>query len=145
MEKPQYLYHGSQYYFDVVKPHLASGKSETESMYGIYASESFESVIPFALPIRWYPDAPDGKRVFSCEDGRTSLIYGALDPDGVGYIYKLKPDTFEQIDPWQWISHSEIVPEEIFEIKVRDYLSKIDYSREAIEICEKLYPERMEN
>lgn len=35
----------------------------------IYAAETMDEVIPFALPIRWYPDNPSGKRAFECENG----------------------------------------------------------------------------
>lgn len=89
-EKPEYLYHGSQYYFDTLEPQQARGQCERESMLAIYAAEKFQEVIPFALPIRWYPDSPEGKRDFTCDGGRTKLLYGSLDPDGIGYIYKVK-------------------------------------------------------
>lgn len=95
--KPEYLYHGSQYQFDVLIPQQARGASECESMNAIYAAETMDEVIPFALPIRWYPDAPEGKRDFECDSGKTKLIYGSLNPNGVGYKYKVKSDSFEKL------------------------------------------------
>ena len=45
-DKPSYLYHGSQYLLDVIKPHTASGLSEERGTeYGIYAYEDMLRVI----------------------------------------------------------------------------------------------------
>ena len=137
--KPQYLYHGSQYRLEVLEPQPAHGACEQESMLAIYAAETMEEVVPFALPIRWYPDTPDGKRAFECDGGRTKLIYGSLDPNGVGYIYKVKADAFQKIDQWQWISEVSCVPVEVVEIKVQDYLHTVEFSKEAEEINKVLY------
>ena len=139
MQRPQFLYHGSQYNLDILKPQQASGACEQESLMAIYAADSIEKVIPFALPIRWYPDNPSGKRSFECNDGMTKLLYGSLNPDGVGYVYKVKSDTFEKLDDWQWVSKESCVPVEVLEIKVRDYLHTVDLSKEAEEINQKLF------
>lgn len=137
--KPPYLYHGSQYRFDKVVPHAASGECDRESRTAIYAAETVDEVIPFALPIRWYPDSPEGRRSFSCSGGLTKLDYGSLDPEGIGYVYKLKSDSFEKIDGWQWISEQEVVPEEVMEIRVKDYWDRVMFSEEAKKINESLY------
>lgn len=139
--KPEYLYHGSQYLFDILKPRQANGQCEAESLPAIYAAETFREVVPFALPIRWYPDSPEGKRDFSCECGRTKLLYGSLNPDGTGYIYKVKSESFEKIDQWQWVSARECIPVEIAEIKVRDYLHTVEFSEEAARIQRLLFGE----
>ena len=137
--KPQFLYHGSQYRLEVLEPQPAHGACERESMMAIYAAETMEEVVPFALPIRWHPDAPDGKRAFECDGGKTKLIYGSLDPNGVGYIYKVKADTFHKIDQWQWVSETACAPVEVVEIKVQDYLHTVEFSKEAEEINKALY------
>lgn len=137
--KPEYLYHGSQYLFDILKPQQASGGCEKESLRAVYAAGTPREVIPFALPIRWYPDSPEGKRDFTCEDGKTKLLYGSLDPDGVGYLYKIRSDSFEKIDEWQWVSVRECVPVEITEIRVRDYLHTVEFSEEAAKIQKLLF------
>ena len=49
---PKYLFHGSQYKLDIIKPRQAYGQCENESMQAIYAAETIEAVVPFALPIR---------------------------------------------------------------------------------------------
>lgn len=139
--KPEYLYHGSQYLFDIIKPQQAGGQCGAEALLAIYAAESPQEVIPFALPIRWYPDSPEGKRDFTCSGGRTRLLYGSLDPEGTGYIYKIKSEFFQKIDEWQWVSAKECVPVEITEIKVRDYLHTVEFSEEAAKIQKLLYGE----
>lgn len=130
-KKPEYLYHGSQYLFDRLIPQPASGACERESLTAIYAGESVKMVIPFALPIRWYPDSPMGQRDFVSGEGDTEIICGTLNPDGVGYVYRVKSDTFVKIDDWQWVSETEVVPEEVIEIKVRDYWHTVRFSKEA--------------
>ncbi len=127
-EKPPFLYHGSQYLLTELLPQAACGGSAKDSKLGIYAAETPEIVIPFALPIRWYPDSPDGKRDFTCNNGKTKLLYGSLNPDGVGYIYKVKSDSFEKIDDWQWVSPVKTIPVERIEIKVADYIHTVTFS-----------------
>lgn len=136
-KKPEFLYHGSPYLFEVLEPQQARGANSKESQMAIYAGTKLEFVIPFALPIRWYPDNPTGKRDFSCEIGlippqsKTFLNYGSLDPNGVGYVYKVKSDNFTKIDSWQWVSSVAAVPVEIITIKVSDYIHTVVYSEEA--------------
>ena len=139
MPKPQHVYHGSQYLFDVVRPQQACGANAQESQKAIYAAQTIEEVIPFALPIRWYPDDPTGKRAFSCKNGKTFIEYGSLDPNGVGYVYKLKADTFEKLDEWQWISISDVIPDEIIYIRVKDYMNTVSFSEKAMEIQNQLF------
>ena len=139
MGKPQYLYHGSQYKFDILKPQQACGACEQESLLAIYAADSIEKVIPFALPIRWYPDDPSGRRDMECSNGITRIQYGTLNPEGTGYIYKLKPDMFELIDDWQWVSKEACAPVEVLEIKVKDYLHTVEFSKEAEDANFELY------
>ena len=139
MPKPRYLYHGSQYLFDVVKPQQAHGENQQESQCAIYAAETIDEVIPFALPIRWYPDDPTGQRSFFCENGKTMIEYGSLDPDGVGYIYKLRADSFEKLDGWQWVSKVSVTPDEVICISVREYLHTVTFSEKAMEIQKALF------
>lgn len=138
-EKPQYLYHGSQYKLDVLIPQQAAGGCDIESLKAIYAVATIDEVIPFALPIRWYPDTPEGKRDFECRDGKVLLKYGSLDPNGVGYVYKVHAASFEKIDEWQWISQEKCLPVEVIEIKVADYLDRVEFSEEAERIQQLLF------
>lgn len=132
--KPEYLYHGSQYKLDILIPQQAAGGQDIDSLKAIYAAGTMDEVIPFALPIRWYPDSPEGRRDFECSAGRVLIKYGSLDPSGVGYVYKLKADSFEKIDEWQWVSKESCEPVEITEIKVADYLDRVEFSPEAKKI-----------
>lgn len=87
----------------------------------------------------------DFKRAFSCEiclhppQSKTFLEYGSLDPNGIGYVYKIKSDTFTKIDDWQWVSSVSVVPEEVITIKVSDYINTVVFSEDAKEIQKKLY------
>ena len=120
-QKPQYLYHGSQYQIGVIKPMQAHGVCDAESQQAIYAAATMEEVIPFALPFRRYPDSPEGKRSFESNGINSYLRYGSIDPNGKGYIYVLPSESFELIDEWEWISRTEVKPVEVIEIKVKDY------------------------
>lgn len=137
-EKPEFLYHGSQYKLDILMPQQAVGQRDMESLKAIYAAGTMDQVIPFALPIRWYPDTPEGRRDFECSNGKVLLKYGSLDSDGVGYVYKVRSDSFEKIDEWQWVSRENCLPVEITEIKVADYIDRVEFSAEAEEIRRKL-------
>ncbi len=138
-KKRQYVYHGSQYKLDIIKPMQAHGSCEEESRYAIYAVATLEEAIPFALPFRWYPDTPEGKRVYEVSGTKSFLKYGSIDPNGVGYLYKLPADTFELVNQWEWLSYVEVKPIEVIEIKVKDYLHTITFSEESKKIQEKLY------
>ena len=139
---PKFLYHGSPHHFEILVPQQAKGANEKESKFAIYACEHFHQVIPFALPIRWYPDKPSGKRDYSCDwnTGRTVIKYGSIDPDGFGYVYKFSSDGFEKIDDFQWTSCNEVVPIKVTRIAVNDYWHTIKFSNEALEINKLLYP-----
>ncbi len=138
-DNAKYLYHGSPYLFDVVKPQKACGENDSCSLFAIYACDVLEWVIPFALPIRWFPDDPSGKRIFMCNEGRTTISYGSLNPNGIGYVYKMKADSFRKIDNWQWVSEKEVRPDEIIQIKVSDHWHTVTFSEEAERINRKLY------
>jgi len=140
VNKPEYLYHGSQYFLEILIPQKAKDNSAIGSQFAIYACEHFSSVIPFALPIRWYPDNPTGKRSFSCHRDKTLIEYGSIDPNGVGYVYKINSEYFEKIDDWQWTTTKEIHPIEITKINVADYWHNISFSDEALKINKLLYP-----
>jgi hypothetical protein len=138
--KPEFLYHGSQSLYEILIPYKAKDNTDIGSQFAIYACEHFDEVIPFALPIRWYPDNPSGKRDYRCEDGITIVEYGSLDPNGFGYVYKLNSDNFEKIDDWQWISRIEITPVDVVKFEVKDYWHTIFFSEEALRINGLLYP-----
>lgn len=71
--------------------------------------------------------------------GKTYIEYGSIDPNGKGYIYKIKSDSFIEIEAGQWVSEVEAEPVEIFEIKVRNYWDTISFAPEALRIQKELY------
>lgn len=141
-EKPSVLYHGSKALFDIVKPQQAHGVCEEEAKMGIYAVATKDEAIPFALPFRWYPDAPGGMLSFDSDGIKSHLHYGSIDPDGKGYIYVLPSDSFELVNEWEWVSETPVEPKEIIEINVKDYFDTITFSEEAKKIQAELYGEK---
>ena len=141
MSTPEFLYHGSPYLLDIIKPQPASGTCPAESLTAIYTARTIREIISFTLPIRSHLDNLTGvrKRAFSCEGGLTQLIYGSLDPNGVGYIYKLKADSFRPLDEWQWVSEQDCIPIEVTKINVADYWDTITFSEDAKKIETELY------
>jgi len=160
---PKFLYHGSQYLFEKLIPQQSNDTTEDGSKLGIYACEYFNSVIPFAFPIRWYPDpllcddkslwygpSPTGKGYFSISSEgkelddktlfKTIIEHGSINPNGFGYVYKVSSEHFEKIDSWQWITYKEIQPIEVIKIMVADYWHIISFSNESLKINKSLYP-----
>lgn len=112
-----------------------------EAQNAIYAAATFDEVIPFALPFRWYPDSPDGRLSFDSDGINSFLHYGSINPNGKGYVYVLPSDTFELVDEWEWISRKEVKPIEIIEICVKDYWHTITFSDAAKAIQKEMYGE----
>ena len=139
--KPEFLYHGSQYIIETLIPKQAKDSSEIGSQLGIFACEHWAEVIRFAMPIRWYPDEPGGKRVWSfLPEGKLVIELGSINPFGIGYIYKISSENFEKMDNWQWISTKETSVINSTEIKVEDYWHLIEFSEEALRVNKLLYP-----
>ena len=138
--KPMYLFHGSTMKLERLEPQQARGACERESLRAIYAAESLRDVIPFALPLRWYPDNPEGRKAFSCDAGKTYVEYGYVDPGRDGYVYRVKADTFQKIDQWQWVSEEPVEPLEIMAIPGKNMLHTVSFSEEAREIQNKMFP-----
>lgn len=134
--KPEFLYHGSQYLFDVLIPQQAQGNiAENGAEYGIYACDNIDAVIPFALPIRWYPDEPGGRRDFEVDkNGLVVIKEGQLNPKGYGYVYKISSETFRKIDNWQWVSTQSVIPVEVIKISVSDYMERVRFEGNALKL-----------
>lgn len=134
MLKPKYLYHGSQYKLDIIKPHTASGlKEENGTEFGIYAYENIKMTIPFTLAIKTYDN---GNKSFSVDDdtGIITIYAGILDENAKGYIYKLKSETFEKIDDKQWLSKTIVIPDEVIEVNAKDYMNLVEFKGSSKEI-----------
>jgi len=133
MNKPKYLYHGSRYKLDKLKPQQAYGSPmENGDEYGIYAYENKNMVIPFSLTIT--PFANGSMAIYV--DDKTSDVTinaGILDENTIGYIYTVSSETFEKIDDQQWLSKDEVIPVEINIIHTKDYMHKITFTGAAKE------------
>jgi len=139
--KPVNLYHGSQYKLTSLLPRKAEDLTEIGSQLGIYAAETIDEVIRFAMPIRWYPDDPTGKKSWSfLSESRLVIELGTIDPYGVGYIYRVSSENFNKIDDWQWLATSEVLVVDVTEIKVVDYWYLILFSEVALQANQLLYP-----
>jgi len=142
--KPEFLYHGSQYVLQTLLPQQAADSSELGSQKGIYACEHSYETIRFALPIRWYPDDPSGKKLWSClSDGKLLIEHGSINPHGICYVYKVSSQNFEKIDSWQWFATEKTAVIDSIELNVEDYWHLIELSKEALEASKLLYPSDM--
>lgn len=138
--KPMYLFHGSKGKYDKLEPQKANGQCEKEALLAVYAGESLRDVIPFAVPIRAYPDAPGGNYSFSCDAGEMKVEYGYVDIKGEGYVYRVKPDTFSKVDEWEWVSNEPVEPLEVLTIPADKMMHKVTFSEKAREIQDRMCP-----
>lgn len=138
--KPMYLFHGSRGRYDKLEPQKANGQCEKEAMTAVYAAESLRDVIPFAVPIRPYPDAPGGSYSFSCDAGEMMIHHGYVDISAEGYVYRVKPDTFNKIDEWEWISEEAVEPTEVLTIPATKMMHKISFSEQARKMQDEMSP-----
>jgi len=138
--KPMYLFHGSTMRFERLVPQQAHGACEIESLKAIYAAESLRDVIPFALPLRWYPDEPGGKKSFTCDAGKTYVEQGYVDISRDGYIYRVKADAFKKIDEWQWVSEEAVEPLDVLAIPAKKMIHTVTFSEEAKKIQNRMFP-----
>lgn len=98
---------------------------------GVYAVSDRELAIPFAISYR-----PLGARaVFSVETSmrppRIVLKDTDVDWGQVGYVYKVRSETFEQIDSEQWLSKVPVKPVETEEIKPESFRNWVVYKSES--------------
>lgn len=137
--KPMFVYHGSRYKLDVIKPQKANGETDEESLEAVYASWAAEDVFPFTLSITGYPDDPDGASCFSADGGRAHIVKGIVNPDATGYIYRLPAKTFERIKGWQWASKEEVIPLDFIELRAGNHFDRVTWSDEALEKQKEYY------
>jgi len=131
MTKPQFLYHGSRYKVDVLKPRQAYGSpDERGAEYGIYAYEDKNMVIPFSLTIT--PFENGSMAIYVDDDtSHVTISAGTLDDDAIGYIYKVPAESFVKLDERQWLSKEDVVPVEMTVVHTRDYMHKITFTGAA--------------
>jgi hypothetical protein len=57
-----------------------------------------------------------------------SIQAGSLQKDGVGYVYKVTTNQFEELDELQWITYEVVTPLESEVIQAQDFLRWIEYT-----------------
>lgn len=127
MNKPRYLYHGTREKLDLLEPTQGVGYGKADNEHGVYAVSEQELAIPFAISYR-----PRGKGAFfsvetSKRPPRIVLKDTDIDWSQVGYVYKVKSETFEKIDSEQWLSKAPVEPVEVEEIRPESYREWIVY------------------
>ncbi|OZT75453.1 hypothetical protein [Vreelandella boliviensis] len=131
MSKPDYLYHGTRKKLDLLKPTQGVGYGMADNEHGVYAVSERDLAIPFAISFRPLDDGA----IFSVETSkrppRIVLKNTDVDWGRVGYVYKVCSETFEQIDPEQWLSKVPVEPVETEEIKPESYRDWIVYKSEG--------------
>jgi len=127
MNKPEYLYHGARKKLDLLNLSQGVGYGMADNEYGIYAVSERELAIPFALSYRGLSDGA----VFSVETSerppRIVLKDTDVDWGQVGYVHKVRSETFEKIDSEQWLSRVAVEPVEVEEIRPESYRNWIVY------------------
>ena len=118
----EYLYHGSPVKVDTLLPHQALDESFSEGCQcAVYATSSKEMAICFALGN--VIESDDAERTMMPETGN-KLIFKHCHPNygGKGYLYVLDKSKFTHSMGLQWVCYEEVIPVEIIEINVDDYL-----------------------
>ncbi|MCC5857337.1 MAG: hypothetical protein JJT90_04220 [Ectothiorhodospiraceae bacterium] len=122
MIRPEFLYHGSREYLEVLEPRQAVGfGGRADCQRAVYAVALRELAVPFAMT--FVPTGPDA--AFSvdtdCSPPRVHLRNTRVMWNAKGYLYVLPADTFERIDDRQWVSYSPVRPVMVEEIEPADF------------------------
>ena len=119
----EYLYHGSPLKLDKLIPNQAVDIGFKEGcQYAIYATSNRNMAICFALGC--IEENEHAERIMMPEYGDKMLFKNCHPNYGKkGYLYLLDKDKFIHAMGTQWVCYEEIVPEEIIEIMVDDYLN----------------------
>ncbi|MCR5032129.1 MAG: hypothetical protein K6A92_04645 [Lachnospiraceae bacterium] len=121
MEK-EYLYHGSPRKLNILIPHQAVDTGFEEGCrYAVYATSNKNMAICFALGC--IEESEEAERIMLPEYG-DKMVFRNCHPDygAKGYLYLLDKEKFTHAMGTQWVCYEEIVPEQVIEIEVDDYL-----------------------
>lgn len=119
----EFLYHGSNDYFDVLEPHQAYDIGfKAGCQNALYATTNKVMAIAFALGSVPNIDG-DVERIMMPESGDVMIFEkGTPNYGGKGYLYVLDKKDFQHAMGTQWICFHDIKLIEIIEIEVDDYL-----------------------
>jgi outer membrane lipoprotein-sorting protein len=137
MNKPKFLYHGSRYKVEILRPQQAYGSpDEKGDEYGIYAYENKNMAVPFSLTIK--PFENGSMAIYVDDDtSHVTISVGTIDDNAIGYIYKVSSKSFEKLDERQWLSKEEVTPIEMTVVNTKDYMHKITFTGAAEEYRKK--------
>ena len=117
-----YLYHGSPFKLDKLIPNQAHDTGFDEGcQLAVYATSNQNMAICFALGC--IADGDDAERIMMPEYG-DKMIFKHCHPNygGKGYVYRLDKSKFVHAMGSQWVCYEPVIPDEITEINVDDYL-----------------------
>lgn len=119
----EYLYHGSSGYYDVLIPHQAYDTGFQQGCKNaVYATSNKNMALAFALGAIPNKNG-EIERVMLPEYGDVMVFKkGTPNYGGKGYLYVLDKSKFQHAMGTQWVCFEEIIPLEIHEINVDDYL-----------------------
>ena len=118
----EYLYHGSPVRVDKLIPNQAYDTGFEEGcQYAVYATTNRKMAICFALGC--VEESENAERIMLPEYG-DKMVFRNCHPNygGKGYVYILNKEKFSHAMGSQWVCFEEIVPDEVIEINVDDYL-----------------------
>ena len=118
----EYLYHGSPVRVDKLIPNQAYDTGFEEGcQYAVYATTNRIMAICFALGC--VEESENAERIMLPEYG-DKMVFRNCHPNygGKGYVYVLSKEKFSHAMGSQWVCFEEIVPDEVIEINVDDYL-----------------------
>ena len=121
MEK-EYLYHGSPVRVNKLIPNQAYDTGFEEGcQYAVYATTNQNMAICFALGC--VEESENAERIMLPEYG-DKMVFRNCHPNygGKGYVYILNKEKFSYAMGSQWVCFEEIVPDEVIEINVDEYL-----------------------
>ena len=116
------LWHGSSVKVDKLIPNQAMDVGFEEGCkLAVYATSNRNMAICFALGC--VADEKEASRTMMPEFG-DKMVFEGCHPNygGKGYLYKLDGTGFEHAMGTQWICTEEVIPLEVIEINVDDYL-----------------------
>ena len=118
----EYLYHGSPKRLDKLVPKQAHDTGyEAGFQKAVHATSNRIMAICFALGC--IGDSKTAERLMLPQYG-DRMVFRNCHPDygGKGYLYLLDKEKFVHAMGSQWVCYEEIIPEEVIEIAVDDYL-----------------------
>ena len=127
MHKPEYLFHGARREIEILEPSQGIGPGETDNEFGVYAVSEFEWAMLFSFS--FYPTGEGA--LYSMDPLKNPpeivLKNTKIDWNKIGYVYKVKSDTFKLIDSVQWLSKVEVKPVEVICVDPNEYKHWVTY------------------